>query len=67
MTKRNDTSVKMDVDVVEECRIAAAHNGMTLAEYLSESMRLVAARDIDNAIARRAARRQPPKGKEAKA
>jgi hypothetical protein len=63
MTKRNDVSVKMDAEVADECRIAAAHKGMTLAEYLSESMRVVSARDIDEALARRTAKRQAPKGK----
>lgn len=56
-------SVKMNTEVVEECRIAAAHKGMTLAEYLSESMRIVSARDIDEALAKRTAKRQPPKSK----
>jgi hypothetical protein len=47
-------------------RIAAAHKGMTLAEYLSESMRVTSTRDIDQALAARAAKSQPAKGKGAK-
>lgn len=58
-------TVKMDVDVIDECRIAAAHKGQTLAEYLSESMRVVAAKDIDEALAKRAAKGKPGKGKDA--
>jgi hypothetical protein len=53
MAKRNDVSVKMDARVAEECRIASAFKGMSLAEYLSETMRAAAKRDIDEAVARR--------------
>jgi hypothetical protein len=55
MVRRNDVSVKMDAKVVEDCRIAAAFKGMSLAEYLSETMRAAAKRDIDEGYARRAA------------
>ncbi len=60
---RNDVSTKIDRAVLEECRLAAAFRGMTLAEYLSETMREAARRDIDEGIARRKARDQKPKGK----
>lgn len=64
MVKRNDQSVKMDVQVIEDCRIAAAFKGISLAEYLSETMRVVARRDIDEGYARRAAEgKNPPKPK----
>lgn len=59
-------TVKMDIQVVEECRIAAAFRGMTLAEYLSETMRLAAKRDIDDGYAQRASEVKSPKGKGAK-
>ena len=37
MTKRNDVSVKIDLQVVAEAKIAAAVQGKTLAEYLSDA------------------------------
>lgn len=64
MVRRNDQSVKMDVQVIEDCRIAAAFKGISLAEYLSETMRVASRRDIDDGYARRAAEAKPkPKGK----
>jgi hypothetical protein len=54
MVKRNDVSVKMDARVVEEARIAAAFKKMSLAEYLSESLRSIVARDIEEGYKRRA-------------
>jgi hypothetical protein len=60
MTKRNDVSVKMDAQVVEDCRIAASFRKMTLAEYLSETMREAAKRDIDEGYAQRAAAQAKP-------
>jgi cation transport regulator ChaC len=63
MAKRNDVSVKMDAKVVEDCRLAATYKGMSLAEYLSETMRAIANRDIEEEHARRVQRTQPPKGK----
>lgn len=63
MVKRNDQSVKMDVQVIEDCRIAAAFKGMSLAEYLSETMRAIARRDIDEGYARRAAGKPDPRPK----
>lgn len=53
MSKRDDVSVKMDARVVDECRIAAAFRALTLAEYLSESMRQNARRDIEDGYAQR--------------
>jgi hypothetical protein len=66
MVKRNDVSVKMDPKVVEECRIAAAFKGMSLAEYLSESMRITAQRDIDDGYASRGGRPGKPHGPKGK-
>jgi hypothetical protein len=58
------TTVKMDAKVVEECRIAAAFRGLSLAEYISETMREAAKRDIDQGYARRAegGEKAPKKG-----
>ena len=63
MVKRNDVSVKMDEAVVDDCRIAAAFRGMSLAEYLSETMKAAAKRDIDEGYAKRAEGERQPKGK----
>ena len=60
MTKRNDVSVKVDADVVEACRLAATYQGKSLAEYLSETLKPIAERDIEEGHARRKA---PPKSK----
>lgn len=62
MVRRNDVSVKMDAEVVDDCRIAAAFKGQTLAEYISETMRAAAARDIQEGYARRTGE-PAPKGK----
>ena len=63
MTKRNDVSVKMDATVVEDCRIAAAFRGVSLAEYISETMREAAQRDIDEGYSQRGQPTRPrPKG-----
>jgi hypothetical protein len=56
-------SAKMDMEVVDDCRIAAAFCGMSLAEYLSERMRVAAKKDIDEGYAKRAKDEHPPKKK----
>jgi hypothetical protein len=63
MTKRNDVSVKMDAEVVNDARIAASYSGMSLAEYLSETLRPIVERDIEEGHKRR---KQGPKPKGAK-
>ena len=60
--KRNDVTTKVDRDVLEECRLAAAFVNMDLAEYLSVRLKAAAAKDIEEGIARRAAKGKP-KGK----
>lgn len=59
MVKRNDVTTKIDAAVLEECRIAAAFRSMTLSEYISESMRSAAARDIEEGIRRRESAAKP--------
>jgi hypothetical protein len=66
MAKRKDVVAKIDGEVLREAKIAAALKGMTLAEYLSEVVRVVAARDIDEAMANRAAKGKPGKTKDAR-
>lgn len=56
MAKRNDVSVKMDAQVVEECRLASVFAGVSLAEYISEVCRVAATKDIKEGIAKRQAK-----------
>jgi uncharacterized protein (DUF1778 family) len=37
MTKRNDVSVKIDAEVMAQAKIAAAIEGKSVAEYLTEA------------------------------
>lgn len=46
MGKRNDVPVKMDTEVVRVCKVVAAYRGLTLAEYLSETMRIASQKDL---------------------
>jgi hypothetical protein len=63
---KDDVSVKMDAGVVEDCRIAASFKRMSLAEYLSETMRGIAKRDIDEGYAQRKEGDPPPKKRRSK-
>jgi hypothetical protein len=57
MARENDIPVKMDADVVRECKLIAAARGISLAEYLSESMRITAAKDFETEARKRAYKR----------
>ena len=46
VAKRNDVSVKMDLEAVQQARIASAILGKTLAEYLSDVVRIQADKDV---------------------
>ena len=48
MAKRNDVPVKVDADVVRVAKIAAAYKGLSLAEYLSETLRPIVFRDVES-------------------
>ena len=37
--RRNDAAVKIDAEVVRAAKIVAAHKDLSLAEYLSETLR----------------------------
>jgi hypothetical protein len=52
MGNRSDTTVKMDADVVAKAKIAAAYKGKSLAEYLTELVRPLVVRDIEQEHAR---------------
>lgn len=46
-TKRNDTTTKIDVDVLADARTAASYRRMSLAEYITEVVKVAADRDIE--------------------
>jgi hypothetical protein len=47
MAKRNDVPVKIDAEVIRVAKIAAAYKGLSLAEYLSETLRPIVSRDVE--------------------
>ena len=60
MAKRTDVSVKMDAEVIAEAKMVAASRNVTLAEYLTELVRDLVHRDLEEEMARRLPT-QPPK------
>ena len=60
MTKRNDVPVKVDAEVVRVARIAAAYKDMSLAEYISETLRPLVAQHVEQEHAKQPHSR--PKG-----
>lgn len=55
--KRNDTSVKIDADLVRDAKIVAAFEDKSLAEYLTVTLRPI----IDRALRDHAERISRPK------
>jgi hypothetical protein len=45
MTRRTDVAVKIDTEVVRQAKVVAAFRGISLAEYLSETLRPAVGRD----------------------
>lgn len=62
VVKRNDVTVKMDADVVAEAKMVAASRDVTLAEYLSELVRPMVRKDLQQEAGRRM-NPKPPKSK----
>jgi hypothetical protein len=60
--KRNDQAVKVDAEIVKQAKIVATHRGVTVAEYLSETLRGVVAKDYREAIGRMASEMPAPAG-----
>ena len=54
MAKRNDVPVKVDADVIRVAKIAAAYKGLSLADYISETLRPIVSRDVESEHARMA-------------
>ena len=61
MAKRNDVPVKVDADVIRTAKIAAAYKGLSLAEYLSETLRPIVSRDVEHEHAKVAAAKKGKK------
>ena len=53
MAKRDDTAAKIDAKIVRDAKIVAAYRDITLAEYLSELLRPLVARDLKGEQERR--------------
>jgi hypothetical protein len=64
--KRNDVNVKLDAEVARKCKIVAAMRGIPIAEYLSEEMRPIVQRHIQQGMQDelRSDRPRRPKGGE---
>ena len=60
MTERRTMSLKLTIDSIEAAKIAAAFKGLTLSEYASQVLLLVANRDIEEGYRNRAAGQQAP-------
>lgn len=60
MVKRNDTAAKVDAQIVRDAKIVAAYRDITLAEYLSELLRPLVARDLKHEQQKRMQSDDPP-------
>jgi hypothetical protein len=66
---RNDVAVKLDAEVVRVARIVAAYRNIPMAEYLSEILRPIVNRDLDDEAKKQGkpgsgpARPKPPSAK----
>lgn len=56
-------AVKLDAEVARDAKIVAAFKGLSLTQYLSDAMRPLVARDLDDEYTRRT-KGKPPKGGE---
>jgi hypothetical protein len=62
---RNDVQVKLDAAVATEAKMVAAARGITLAEYISELLRPLVRRDLEQETGRVLGRvKSRPKGGE---
>ena len=58
---RNDKQTKIDADVLRNIQLVCTYRGVQIAEYISEHLRPIAARDLAEEQAR--ATKPPAKGK----
>lgn len=66
MAKRTDVPVKMDAEVVRRAKIVASYRNQSLAEFLSESMRPIVDRLLEEEHDRETKAGRSPKGKGSK-
>lgn len=45
--KRNDITCKVDAAIIRKARLIASHRDLTLAEYLSNKLRLLVDKDFE--------------------
>lgn len=53
VVKRNDVNVRLDSEVVTDAKMVASAKGVTLAGYLSELLRPLVRRDLEEETGRR--------------
>jgi hypothetical protein len=63
MARRQDAAVKMDAEVLRKAKIVASFKDITLAEYLSELVRPLVERDLQEQSRRALGEETKPKGK----
>jgi hypothetical protein len=63
---RNDLNVRLDAEVVRVAKMVASGRGITLAEYLSESMRPIVKRDFEAEVAKTKGVFDPHSGRRSK-
>lgn len=63
MSKRNDTTVKVDVEAVKLAKLAAEFKEMSLAEYVSHLIVTYAPGDIDEGYAKLKGVKEPRRTK----
>jgi hypothetical protein len=54
---RDDVAVKVDRDVVGQAKIVAWDRGISLAEYITETLRAAVGRDFDRVVQARAGKK----------
>jgi predicted HicB family RNase H-like nuclease len=60
--KRTDTTVKLDKEVAEDAKIAASYKGLSVAQYVTEVLRPIVARDIEEGHKRHEAAKKAARG-----
>jgi hypothetical protein len=59
---RQDLSIKMDMEVVRKAKVVALSRNITLAQYLSDSVRPIVDKDYVDAVAKMAQETKGQKG-----
>jgi hypothetical protein len=59
MARRTDATAKIDVEVLRKARVVASFKGLTLAEYLSETLEPIVDRQLKEEMDAEAKRTRP--------